>query len=156
MYCSNLASATVILGISHGAYGIGGTIAPILATTLATRGVLFSRFYAILLGFRAVNVVATYFAFRHYTNHMFSAQQLLNQTNAANVNDESQNRSSSINRYTADLRALLSALGDRITLTGALFIFAYQGAEVAISGWIISFLIGFRGGDPSKVGCKST
>jgi fucose permease len=35
---------------------------------------------------------------------------------------------------------------------GALFIFAYQGSEVAISGWVISFLVQFRHGDPSKVG----
>ncbi|POR35325.1 Bypass of stop codon protein 6 [Tolypocladium paradoxum] len=35
---------------------------------------------------------------------------------------------------------------------GAIFIFAYQGAEVSISDWVISFLINARGGDPSSVG----
>jgi fucose permease len=30
--------------------------------------------------------------------------------------------------------------------------FSYQGAEVAISGWVISFLIQFRHRDSSKVG----
>jgi len=33
-----------------------------------------------------------------------------------------------------------------------MFIFAYQGAEVAMSGWIVSFLVSYRGGDLSKVG----
>jgi fucose permease len=28
----------------------------------------------------------------------------------------------------------------------------YQGSEVAISGWVISYLIHYRDGDPSKVG----
>ena len=37
-------------------------------------------------------------------------------------------------------------------LLGALFVFAYQGAEVSISGWAISFLISERGGDPTRVG----
>lgn len=40
----------------------------------------------------------------------------------------------------------------RAVLLGALFIFAYQGAEVSISGWVISFLIASRDGNPSKVG----
>jgi fucose permease len=40
----------------------------------------------------------------------------------------------------------------RLVLLGALFIFAYQGAEVSISGWVISFLIAARNGDPSSVG----
>ena len=41
---------------------------------------------------------------------------------------------------------------NRTTLLGALFIFFYQGAEVAISGWVISYLIQYRDGDPSQVG----
>jgi len=44
------------------------------------------------------------------------------------------------------------ALKNRVTIFGALFIFAYQGAEVAISGWFISFLINYRDGDPAQVG----
>lgn len=43
-------------------------------------------------------------------------------------------------------------MSHRPTVLGSMFIFAYQGAEVAISGWIISFLIQMRNGDPSKVG----
>jgi len=41
---------------------------------------------------------------------------------------------------------------NKTTIIGATFIFAYQGAEVSISGWVISYLISFRGGDPYKVG----
>lgn len=43
-------------------------------------------------------------------------------------------------------------VSNKATILGACFIFAYQGAEVAISGWVISFLVQFRHGDPSKVG----
>ena len=44
------------------------------------------------------------------------------------------------------------ALKIRTTLIGALFIFAYQGAEVSESGWYISYLIDYRNGDPARVG----
>ena len=42
------------------------------------------------------------------------------------------------------VHALLHALNNRTTLLGALFIFSYQGAEVSISGWILSFLLTTR------------
>lgn len=47
---------------------------------------------------------------------------------------------------------LRRAVKNRTTLLGALLIFAYQGAEVSISGWVISFLIDYRNGDPAHVG----
>jgi fucose permease len=45
---------------------------------------------------------------------------------------------------------------NKVTLLGALFIFAYQGAEVSISGWIVSYLINYRDGDPAHVGYVSS
>lgn len=47
---------------------------------------------------------------------------------------------------------MLGALFSRVVLLGALFIFAYQGAEVSISGWVVSFLEEARGGAPGRVG----
>ncbi|KAF6786832.1 major facilitator superfamily transporter [Colletotrichum sojae] len=47
---------------------------------------------------------------------------------------------------------MFSALRTRVVLLGALFIFAYQGTEVSIAGWVISFLITVRKGDPNAVG----
>ncbi|KAF1964020.1 hypothetical protein BU23DRAFT_576026 [Bimuria novae-zelandiae CBS 107.79] len=44
------------------------------------------------------------------------------------------------------------ALKNKVTVFGALLIFAYQGAEVSISGRVIPFLINYRGGDPVRVG----
>jgi fucose permease len=50
------------------------------------------------------------------------------------------------------MKNLKLALKNKVTIFGALFIFAYQGAEVSISGWFISYLINYRNGDPAKVG----
>lgn len=51
--------------------------------------------------------------------------------------------------------SLKQAVKNRTTLLGALLIFAYQGAEVSISGWVVSFLISHRDGKPSQVGYMS-
>ena len=51
---------------------------------------------------------------------------------------------------------LKRALKTRATLLGATFIFCYQGAEVAISGWVISYLIVYRKGHPSQASSVSS
>ncbi|RFU32088.1 hypothetical protein B7463_g4277, partial [Scytalidium lignicola] len=40
----------------------------------------------------------------------------------------------------------------KVVILGSIFIFAYQGAEVSISGWVISFLITTRQGSSTSVG----
>jgi fucose permease len=50
------------------------------------------------------------------------------------------------------LQLLGRALRTKTTYLAAIFIFSYQGGEVAISGWVISYLIHYRKGDPSQVG----
>ncbi|KAI6864419.1 hypothetical protein KC334_g20234, partial [Hortaea werneckii] len=69
-----------------------------------------------------------------------------------NSNDAQDEQSGAETRQPSKMRLLGRALQNRITLIGALFIFTYQGAEVAESGWFISYLIDYRNGNPQKVG----
>ncbi|KAL4898856.1 hypothetical protein BDW74DRAFT_189895 [Aspergillus multicolor] len=55
----------------------------------------------------------------------------------------------------SQLSLLKTSLKIHTTLLGALFIFSYQGAEVSIFGWVVSFLITYRDGNPSQVGYVS-
>ncbi|KUJ22115.1 putative MFS efflux transporter [Mollisia scopiformis] len=140
VYCANLANNTVITGLYQGAYGIGGIIAPLIATSIVSRGYLWSRFYLILLGLAVFNFFFASWAFWKYETK--SDPILPRQVNEPRATMSQRTNWGSI-------KALLT---HRTTILGALFIFAYQGAEVAISGWVISFLIQFRNGDPAKVG----
>lgn len=45
VFCANLANLTVVLGAAHGSYGIGGIIAPIIATAMVSDGILWSLFF---------------------------------------------------------------------------------------------------------------
>ena len=155
VFCANVAPATTILGAFHGAYGIGGTVAPLLATGIVNAGIKFSRFYAILLGIRILVGLSLGYTFWNWSNDTSSAtnEMALNDRSERHERDEavtgSTERSGNEQRSSSQL---ISALKIKVTLVGALFIFAYQGAEVSISGWVISFLITVRHGDPSKVG----
>lgn len=138
VFCANLANSTVVLGFAHGAYGVGGTVAPIMATAMVSNGILWSRFFFITIGLRIACFFSAGWAFRNY-----EAEGINGFTNSL---QETHSHSEE-----GRLRLLLRAMSNKTTLIGALFIFSYQGAEVSESGWIITYLIN-QDGDPAKVG----
>lgn len=146
VYCANTHPPSVILGMAHGSYGVGGIVAPIIGTAVVSRGVLWSRFYFITIGLRLCCIVFAAWAFWSYQEDTpqrgLTAVELTSSQQAAAAAEESESKS----------KNLKLALKNKVTVFGALFIFAYQGAEVAISGWFISYLINYRDGDPAKVG----
>lgn len=138
VFCANFVNGTTTLGFFHGSYGIGGTIGPLIATALVSRGYVWSTFYFIPLAITALNALVAYLTFRTYERDDNPSPHRLHPSLS---NPQSRARSKSA--------LLLEALRNKTTILGALFIFAYQGAEVSISGWVISFLITYR--HPSAV-----
>lgn len=142
-FCGGMRNGTTALGCLHGAYGIGGTIAPLIATRIvAVGGAVWSRFYLLTLGLAVVNAVFAAWGFGGYENERVTGvgqeQEQEQRTGTPGVRE--------------NVAGMFTAISSRVVLLGALFIFAYQGAEVSISGWVISFLIAARHGDPSSVG----
>jgi fucose permease len=141
----NLVNGTVLLGAMHGLYGLGGTVSPLMATTMVSRGIHWSYFYAIPMSLAVFSIPFMGWSYWSYEKdlpvQLFTA---LERTASRRAAVEAGNPSKA--------EILRRALKNRTTLLGAAFIFAYQGAEVSISGWVISFLIHNRKGDPSKVG----
>ena len=147
VYCANTHPPSVILGLAHGSYGIGGIVAPIIGTAIVSQGVLWSRFYFLAVGLRVCCISFAAWAFWSYKEDaehglLTTANRALATTTTTTTTDDATSR----------YKDLQLALKNRVTIFGALFIFAYQGAEVSISGWIISYLIKYRNGDPAKVG----
>ncbi|KAG9957755.1 MFS general substrate transporter, partial [Aureobasidium melanogenum] len=140
VFCANLANSTVILGASHGSYGLGGVVGPIVATALVSKGILWSRFYTITLALRVVCFFFTGWAFHNYEKEPSSLK----------LSNRIPQRAGEI--QPTKLQMMKRALHSKVTVFAALFIFSYQGSEVSTSGWVISFLIEARGGDPKKVG----
>ncbi|CAG7918989.1 unnamed protein product [Penicillium olsonii] len=146
VYCANLANYTTALGCSHGFYGIGGIIAPLFATAMVSDGIRWSFFYIITLAVAIFNLGFSAWAFYNFENESPNEPPMAPRPTAVQLND-----GAPISRT----QVLKNTIRNRTTLLGALFIFAYQGAEVSISGWVVSFLINYRHGDPSQVGYVS-
>jgi len=146
VFCGSLRNATNALGTLHGCYGIGGTVGPLIATSIvAVSHAVWSRYYFLTLGLTLFNGCFATRSFWSYEKEAGQPQPLV----PVPVDDGSQPTPL---RRSVSFAGMLSALSSRVVLLGALFIFAYQGAEVSISGWVISFLISDRDGDPSRVG----
>jgi fucose permease len=147
VYCANLTNSTTALGCCHGSYGIGGTVAPLFATAMVSNGIRWSFFYAVSLAFSLVNLGYSTWAFFNYENDTPPEPQRALQPTASRPEGEVETLTRA--------QLVKKAIRNRTTLLGALFIFAYQGAEVSVSGWVVSFLISYRHGDPSRVGYVS-
>ena len=108
---------------------------------------IWSRFFLVMIGYKALNLVFTGWANRGYESEPTSKFTASLERIATRQQAEE-----NISRA----KLLKQVFRNKVTLLGALFIFAYQGAEVSITGWIISFMIKDRHGDPSKVGYTSS
>lgn len=140
LFCGSLQKSTFMLGLLHGCYGVGATASPLLATAMvATAGAPWSRFYLINLGLAAIILVLSAWSFWTYDTE-------LSQTIRAKECPSEE----------STLHGVLSTLRARVIVLGAILILAYQGAEVSISGWIISFLIDSRHGASQSVGYVSS
>jgi fucose permease len=110
----------------------------------------------------AFNLVFAGWSFWRYEKEITQQPNILSPTEqsplenqaAGMPQDQSNAVSSTQPKVTArsQFTSMAKAVKSKIVLLGALFIFAYQGAEVSISGWVISFLLTTRHGDPSSVG----
>ncbi|KAL9118197.1 MAG: hypothetical protein Q9187_005260 [Circinaria calcarea] len=133
VFCANLVNSTTLLGHLHGSYGVGGSVGPLIATALVSGGQPWSRFYFISLSIAIINVLFAYYTFRSYEIDFPSHPQPLHPPSNAPEPSTTSFPSSKSN--------LRLALHNPTTVLASLFIFAYQGAEVSISGWVISFLL---------------
>lgn len=127
VFCGSLSDGTIALGYMHGSYGFGGTVGPLVANSLVTFGKqTWSRFYLIPLGLTVIWAFVVAWAFWDYEKEP---------ANNSNADEAVENPAA------AGIHGMFSALGSRVVILGAAFIFAYQGAEVSISGWVVEDLL---------------
>ena len=149
VFTANLRNGTTLLGFMHGSYGIGGIIGPLIATKIvSTAGPdAWHRFYFLTIAIALSAGSFFAWSFWGYERECETAAGALPLTQTASGNGGGGTQTQPDETVT-----MLRAVKSRAVLLGAIFIFAYQGAEVSISGWVISFLIAARGGDPYAVG----
>ncbi|KAN0086410.1 Major facilitator superfamily domain containing protein [Elaphomyces granulatus] len=140
-WIGNMANATEVLGFLHGAYGAGAIISPVLATALITKtGSPWYYFYYFMIGGAIVEFITLVITFWKADGATFRAT-----------------RSQAPTHKKGSMRqALLTREYGRINWVCAIFILGYVGAEVILSGWIVTFMIRVRGGEAFSSGMVAT
>ncbi|KAI9754460.1 MAG: hypothetical protein M4579_004688 [Chaenotheca gracillima] len=135
-WIGNMASANELLGFLHGFYGLGATLGPLIATTLVTKaGWQWYGFYYIMIGAGVIELSAALFTFWTENGEKFRREHPRTGNSKGGRTRE--------------------ALSNKVTWTVAIFLLCYVGVEVALGGWIVTFMIQVRRSNPFASGMSS-
>ncbi|KAL2135616.1 hypothetical protein VTI74DRAFT_7763 [Chaetomium olivicolor] len=143
-WVGNMHRANELLGFLHGAYGLGATIGPLIATAMVTRGGLeWYKFYYVMIALDGAALLLLVGAFWRATGQVHREKMRL--ANGGGVGEEEGKR-------TTTRTVLMSP----ITWLVALFLLGYVGAEVSLGGWIVTFMLRVRHAEPFIAGLTVT
>jgi fucose permease len=140
-WIGDMANSNEVMGFLHGCYGLGATIAPLIATSMITKaGLPWWTFYYMMVGFAALELVAGAWAFWDETGEEFRRKHPRTTEHGGARMKE----------------AIWTMPAARTTWTVTAFLFIYMGVEVGIGGWIVTFMIKVRNGSPFAGGMTAT
>ncbi|GME84595.1 unnamed protein product [Ambrosiozyma monospora] len=181
IFLSKFDKASLYLGFYHGGYGIGASFSPLIATKMVEYGIQWSFFYYILFAWSIFNFFNCWKAFEGCDEDMkvfegnyvsktethdnnFDSQVLTRQISivsdiGTSVFDSgalsivSTEHPEDINMISVNAdKNLQIVLKSITTWLLSCFVLFYQGGEVILGGWIVTFLIDYRGGSKETTG----
>lgn len=124
-WVGNLRNANELLGLIHGTYGLGGTVAPLIASAMITKlNLQWYTYYYIMVGLSVVEVITGLTSFWSATSEAYRKRHKL---------DDGRQPTSTAAVLRTPIPWLIS-----------IFLFGYVGAEVCLGGWIPTFMIEVR------------
>ncbi|KAF6838646.1 major facilitator superfamily transporter [Colletotrichum musicola] len=133
-WIGNMQNSNELLGFLHGAYGLGATVGPLIASAMVTKADLpWYTFYYVMTALTGFTFVLTTAAFwnatgkEHRDKHPPSADSGRPTSTAAVIRKP-------------------------ITWLLAFYLLAYVGVEVALGGWIVTFMLRVRHAEPFLAG----
>lgn len=137
-----MANANEVLGIMHSWYGLGGVLAPLAATAMITQlHVEWFKYYYIMIAVAAVECVALVGSFWAATGEVFR------EAHPKTTGEPGKSRMH---------EALVQMPAARVSWLCAMFLLCYVGVEVALGGWIVTFMIDVRHGAAFASGMTAT
>ncbi|KAL2160303.1 hypothetical protein VTH06DRAFT_1476 [Thermothelomyces fergusii] len=138
-WVGNMHRANELLGVLHGAYGLGATIGPLIATAMVTKGGLpWHYFYYVMIGLDGLALLFTVPAFWRATAAAHRA--------AVRAGDGGEGKRTTTR----------TVLRSPVVWLVAFFLLGYVGAEVSLGGWITTFMLRVRHAEPFLAGLTST
>lgn len=174
VFLANFDKLSKYLSFCHALYGLGATISPLIATSMVNAGIKWHYFYLTILGLMILNATNFFLAFKGADEDLKpwdpdTSHENIRPTSessgtrrsqipiegaiglqdfAASGNNATKKKTPAVN-HTQDM---ILALKNYKTWTIAFFLLFYQGSEVSFAGWIVTFLLDYRKGNPALVG----
>ena len=134
-FIGGLQSANELLGFLHGCYGLGGVIAPLIATTMITKGGLgWWTFSYVLLGAAIIELIIFPLSFKTADAKTYREEHAKENTGSTTS----------------------ETLRNRIVWICAVFLLIYVGVEVSLGGWVVTFMLQIRGTGKFDAGISAT
>jgi fucose permease len=142
-WIGDMAHANELMGFLHGFYGLGALLAPLIATTMITKGgAKWYQWYYVMVGAALIELLFCGSAFWKATGAVFRSEHPpVIEGNASTSKEKSRT---------------LVAMKSRITWLTSWFLLLYVGVEVALGGWIVTFMIRVRHGSNFASGMTAT
>ncbi|KAI5286827.1 hypothetical protein KEM54_006477 [Ascosphaera aggregata] len=160
--------ANEVLGVLHGFYGLGGMLSPALATSLVTKlNWQWYQFYYILAALAFSEATFLTLAFwksngAHYRNtHGISNPNSAPDSERPQAEGQDETTGLLSNAPcevppSQKRASLKEVMGNRVTWTCSIYLVAYVGVEVALGGWIPTFMLRVRHATPFASGMAAT
>jgi fucose permease len=140
-WVSNMANTNEVMGFLHACYGLGATLSPLIATAMITKANLpWYSYYYLMIGFSGIELVANALSFWKADGKTFRrAHPRPTQKKGPPIKE-----------------ALFKLPAARTSWILPAFLFIYMGAEVALGGWIVTFMMTVRHGSAFASGMAAT
>lgn len=140
-WIGNMASANELLGFLHGSYGLGATVGPLVSTAMVVKGGLpwYTYFY-LMIGLASLELVLASTVFWGATAARYRAKA----TRGTGITSDGKRTTTR------------TVMREPITWLLSIFLLGYVGAENALGGWIVTFMLAVRHAAPFDAGLTVT
>ncbi|KAK8093604.1 hypothetical protein PG997_000289 [Apiospora hydei] len=139
-WIGNMASANELLGFLHGSYGLGATVGPLVSTAMVVKaGWPWYAYFYLMVGLASLELVLTSTVFWRATAESYRATRC----GTASSSDGTRTTTRTVMR-------------EPITWLLSVFLLGYVGAENALGGWIVTFMLDVRRAAPFDAGLTVT
>ncbi|XWX01004.1 hypothetical protein V2A60_009029 [Cordyceps javanica] len=137
-WVGNMHQANELLGLVHGAYGLGATISPLIASAMVTKSHLqWYSFYYVMIGMVCCEFIAGMLAFWQHDGASYRKRLAYDGEGKQRITTR-------------------HVLKQPLTWVVAVFLLGYVGVEVSLGGWIPTFMIKVRHAEPFLAGLSVT
>ncbi|KAK2799805.1 hypothetical protein FQN51_006732 [Onygenales sp. PD_10] len=156
-----MANANELLGLVHGCYGLGALLAPTIATSLITKADwTWYQFYYLVTGAAFLELVFLATTFWNATGAQYREahprmREVTDNNGLSNEEQQVRKRDVILAKIFGRSRTA-EAAKNKVTWICAFFLIAYVGIEVALGGWIVTFMIRVRHASNFASGMAST